>query len=76
MSDFRGEMAFFLAFFVGIGDKFCDAERGGVERCLGNEAIGKWNSQEPGDSSSQAKEKNIPMKAGRLSEWKFGALGY
>ena len=45
MVDFRDDMAFIGAFFVGISDDFGDAKRVGVEGCLGNETVGGGNAE-------------------------------
>lgn len=51
--DFSGDMTFAGTLFVGVCDYFGDAERSGVERCLRNETIGKWDSKETGDACSE-----------------------
>ena len=45
-----------------------------MERSLRDEAIGKRNAKQSGDSCSQAKKEDIPMETGRLAEGKFCAL--
>ena len=73
--DFCGDVPFVGALFIGVGDYFGDAERGGVEWCLGDEAVGEGNPEEAGDASGEAEEENVPVETGGFAEGKFGALG-
>ena len=70
------DVAFAGAFFVVVGDEFCDAERGGVEGCLGDEAIGEGDSEEACYAGCCAKEEYIPMETRRFAKREFCALGY
>lgn len=57
-----------------IHDLPCGAEGGRVKGRLWDEAVGERNAQEAGNTSAQAKQKNIPMEAGWLTQRKFAAL--
>jgi hypothetical protein len=50
MIRFRDNMAFIGAIFVGVGDDFGDAERGGVEWCLRDETVGEGDAEQAGDA--------------------------
>jgi hypothetical protein len=45
-----------------------------VERRLRDEAVGKRNTQEASDASAQAKQENIPVEAGWLTQRELTAL--
>ena len=70
------DVAFAGAFFIVVGDEFGDAEGGGVEGCLGDEAIGEGDSEEACYACGCAKEEDIPMETGWFAKGKFGALSY
>ena len=53
-----------------------DAKGVGVERGLGNEAIGKGYAEKASDAGCQAEEEEVPVEACGFAEGKFGALGY
>ena len=67
-------MAFVGTFFVGICDYLCDAERVGVEWCLGDKAVGEGDAEEAGYACGDAKKEDVPVKASGLSEGEFRAL--
>jgi len=48
------EMAFGVVVFVRVGDHGCYAERGRMEGCLWDEAVGKGNSEESRNAGCQA----------------------
>jgi len=73
---FRGDVTFVGTVFVGISDDLGDAERVGMEWCLGNKSVGKGDAQKTGDASCEAQEKKIPVEACWFAKGKFGALGY
>ena len=73
--DFSNDMAFALAFFIGVRNDFCDTERVGMEGCLRYEAIREGDSEKTGDASGEAEEEEIPVEASRFAERELGALG-
>ena len=75
MVDFRNHMAFVGTFFVRICDDFRNAERIGVEWCLGYKAIREGNSEETSDTGCDSEKEQIPVEAGWFAEREFGALG-
>lgn len=76
MVDFRDDVAFVGAVFVGVGDDFRDAQGRGVEGGLGDEAVGEGDAEEAGDGGGGAEEEDVPVEAGGFAEGEFGALGY
>jgi hypothetical protein len=75
MGCFEIVSAFVFAFLVKLPDWFGDAQRFSVERGLGDEAIWKRQSKNTGYTGSQSEEKQIPVEASRLAQWKFTSLG-
>jgi hypothetical protein len=73
---FCDNVPFVGAFFVKVGDYFCYAQRGGMEGCLWDEAVGEGDSEEAGDTCGEAEEEEVPVEAGGFTEGKFCALGY
>ena len=73
--DFGDDMAFPFAVFVGVRNDFCDAERVGVEGCLGDETIGEGDSEKTGHPSGESEEEEVPVEASRFAERELGALG-
>lgn len=67
------------AFVVGavlvVVDDLGHAKRRGVERSLGNEAVGEGQAQDAGYAGGEAQEEDIPMEARGLFEGIFRALG-
>lgn len=76
MVDFRDDVAFVGAFFVGICDDFCDAEGVGVKWCLRDEAVWEGNSEEACYSGCETEEEEVPVEACGFPEGELGALGY
>jgi hypothetical protein len=63
-----------LVGLIGIRDKLADAEAVGVEGCLRNEAVGKWNAEDTGDEGGKAEQEDVPMESGGFAQGEFGAL--
>lgn len=73
--DFRQNVTFVGAFFIGIRNNFRYAERIGVEWRLGDETIWKRNPEEACYAGCEAQEENIPVKTCRFAEGELSSLG-
>ena len=60
---------------AGVGDLFGDAEGGGVEGGLGDEAVGEGDTDEAGDTGCQAEQEDVPVEARGFAEGELGTLG-
>lgn len=67
--------AFVVRAVLVVVDDLGHAEGRGVERSLGNEAIGEGQAQDTGYAGGEAQEEDIPVEARGLFEWIFRALG-
>lgn len=74
MVNFRDDVAFVGAIFVGVLRGDCDAEGLGVEGGLGDEPVGCRDAEEAGDACGSAEKEDVPVEAGWFSEGELGAL--
>jgi hypothetical protein len=50
-------------------------ERGCMQRCLGYQSVGRWNTEQTGDEGCYAEEEEVPVETRWLAKGIFGALG-
>ena len=76
MGGLKGVMAiFFVAVLINFLDGLGDAERLGVKGGLGDEAVWEGQAEDASNAGGEAKEEEVPVEYGWLSERELAALG-
>lgn len=69
-----GIVTLVLALFIKLLDGLRDAEGLGVKGGLGDQAVGKGDAQDAGDTGGDAEEEDVPVEAGGLAKRVLAAL--